>query len=46
MSYNRIALIDDVVTTGATVGELARLLKRSGVEHVQVWSLAQAVPNP
>lgn len=45
ISYNRIALIDDVVTTGATVGELARLLKRNGVEQVQVWSLAQAVPS-
>ena len=45
IGYSNIALIDDVVTTGATVGELARLLKRNGVEQVQVWSLAQAVPN-
>jgi ComF family protein len=36
-----IALVDDVVTTGSTVTELARLLKRSGVERVDVWALAR-----
>ncbi len=36
-----IALIDDVVTTGATVAECARVLKRTGVKHIQVWALAR-----
>ncbi len=36
-----IALVDDVVTTGATVGELARILKRQGVERVDVWAVAR-----
>ena len=44
MSYKRVALVDDVVTTGATASELACLLKRHGVQHVQVWSLARAAP--
>ena len=42
-SYRNIAIIDDVVTTGATANELTRLLKRNGTEHVQVWCLARAV---
>ncbi len=37
----RILLIDDVVTTGSTVGECAKMLKESGAEKVYVWSLAQ-----
>jgi ComF family protein len=36
-----VALIDDVVTTGSTVTELTRLLKRHGVRRVQVWTLAR-----
>ena len=45
MSCKRIALVDDVVTTGATAAELASLLKHNGAEHVQIWSLAQAPPG-
>ncbi|MFY9972742.1 MAG: ComF family protein [Chromatiaceae bacterium] len=36
-----LAIIDDVVTTGSTVEELARVLKRAGALHVQVWALAR-----
>jgi ComF family protein len=36
-----VALVDDVVTTGATVAELARTLKRAGVERVDVWAVAR-----
>ncbi|MDH3282955.1 MAG: ComF family protein [Gammaproteobacteria bacterium] len=38
----RVAIVDDVMTTGATANELARTLKRGGVAHVQVWVLARA----
>lgn len=37
-----VALVDDVMTTGSTVGEIARLLKQAGVERVEVWVLARA----
>ena len=36
-------IVDDVVTTGSTINELAKLLKQSGVEKVGVWSIARAV---
>lgn len=38
-----VLLIDDVVTTGATVSECARVLKNQGVERVQVLTFAKAV---
>jgi ComF family protein len=37
-----VALLDDVMTTGATLAECARLLKRAGVQQVDVWALARA----
>jgi ComF family protein len=36
-----VALVDDVVTTGNTVTELARLLKRHGIKRVDVWAVAR-----
>ncbi len=37
-----VAIVDDVVTTGATVEELARTLRRAGVAMVEVWACARA----
>jgi len=37
-----VALFDDVMTTGATVRECARVLRRAGVARVDVWALARA----
>lgn len=37
-----IAIIDDVITTGSTVNELARILKRAGAKRVEVWAVARA----
>lgn len=39
---SQAAIIDDIVTTGATVNELARTLRRAGAEHVEVWAVARA----
>jgi ComF family protein len=36
------ALLDDVMTTGATAAECSRVLKRAGVKRVDVWALARA----
>lgn len=40
-----IALIDDVMTTGATLREATKVLRRAGVTRVDVWALARA-PKP
>lgn len=36
-----IAIVDDVMTTGNTVSEIAQLLKKVGVEKVDVWCCAR-----
>jgi len=40
--YKHVLIIDDVMTTGATVNELARVLKKHGVERVGVLCIARA----
>jgi ComF family protein len=40
-----VAVLDDVMTTGATLAECALALKRAGVSRVDVWALARA-PAP
>lgn len=37
-----IVLLDDVMTTGTTLREAARTLKRAGIARVDVWALARA----
>jgi ComF family protein len=41
----RVAIIDDVLTTGATAAALARVLQRAGASHIEVWCLART-PAP
>ncbi|WP_320827606.1 ComF family protein [Reinekea sp.] len=36
-----VALVDDVLTSGATAAELTRLLKRNGTQFVSIWILAR-----
>lgn len=37
-----VAIVDDVVTTSATVSELSKLLLQSGAQRVDVWCVARA----
>jgi predicted amidophosphoribosyltransferase len=39
----RLLLVDDVYTSGATVNECSRVLKRGGARQVFVLTLARAV---
>lgn len=42
LTVNHVAILDDVMTTGATANELAKILKKSGVNRVDVWVCARA----
>jgi predicted amidophosphoribosyltransferase len=39
-----IAVVDDVMTTGSTLDELARTLKRAGASRVVNWVAARTFP--
>jgi ComF family protein len=38
----RVAIVDDVLTTGATVESLARVLREGGCRRIEVWAVARA----
>ena len=40
-SGKSVAIVDDVVTNGATVNALARTLLNSGAKYVDIWSIAR-----
>lgn len=40
-----VAIVDDVITTGATANQLCRLLQKHGVTQLSVWTLA-VTANP
>jgi predicted amidophosphoribosyltransferase len=40
----RIALVDDVMTTGATLAEASRTLLAAGAEQVECWVVARTLP--
>jgi ComF family protein len=41
----RVAIVDDVFTTGATAAAMAGALRKAGANHVEVWCLART-PAP
>lgn len=44
VAHARIAVLDDVMTTGATLDEIAGTLKRAGATHVENWVIARTFP--
>lgn len=44
LNSRHVAIVEDVITTGNTVSELAKTLLRAGVERVDVWACCRAFP--
>ncbi len=45
LSDKHVAIVDDVMTTGASMGELASALKRAGAREVSAWVVARTLPH-
>lgn len=45
LSGKRIALVDDVMTTGHTLNEVARVLRQAGAARVDCWVVARTLPD-
>jgi ComF family protein len=41
----RIAIVDDVMTTGTSLNELAKTLKQAGACNVECWVIARTLPR-
>ena len=42
-AIEHIALVDDVITTGATLNELSKVYKNAGVKRIDIWICARAL---
>lgn len=40
-----VAVVDDVMTSGASINELARALRQAGAREVSAWVVARALPR-
>lgn len=46
LGLRRVAIVDDILTTGATARELARVLRRAGANEIQLWVVARTMIAP
>jgi ComF family protein len=45
LAYARVALVDDVLTTGTTLAECARAVRAAGASNIAVWVAARVPKN-
>ncbi|MCX7990803.1 MAG: ComF family protein [Proteobacteria bacterium] len=43
INFSKIIIVDDIITTSATVSEVTKVLKKGGVNEVYIFSLCRAV---
>ena len=45
LAGKRVALVDDVLTTGASLSALAEAVQRRGASEIQTWVVARTLPH-
>jgi ComF family protein len=45
LTGKRIALVDDVMTTGASLNALAKVIKKAGAAEINTWIIARTLPH-
>jgi ComF family protein len=45
LTGKRVALVDDVMTTGASLDALAAVVKKAGATHIETWIIARTLPH-
>ncbi|MEI7841638.1 MAG: ComF family protein [Gallionellaceae bacterium] len=45
LTGKHVAIVDDVMTTGASIEELAHTLKQAGADKVSAWVIARTLPH-
>jgi ComF family protein len=45
LTGQRVALVDDVMTTGASLDALAAVVKKAGATHVETWIIARTLSH-
>lgn len=45
LAGKQVAIVDDVMTSGATLNELSKVLKRQGAAAISIWVVARAIPK-
>ena len=45
LTGKHVALVDDVMTTGATLNELAKILRKQGAAEISNWVIARTLPE-
>lgn len=45
LTGQHIAIVDDVMTSGASLNEVARVLRQAGASEVSAWVVARALPR-
>jgi ComF family protein len=43
LAQRSVAIIDDVMTTGATAESLARACRKAGAQRIEIWTVARAI---
>jgi len=45
LHYRHIALVDDIMTTGATLSAVASLCRQAGVQLIEVWAVSRTLAD-